>query len=63
MEQSLLHEAAEHNKVKSMETLMELGANVNAHDKVSQAPPFSPSLSLPVSLLPTNCHPPFERTH
>ncbi|QDZ23252.1 ankyrin repeat domain-containing protein [Chloropicon primus] len=33
MEQSLLHEAAEKNKVESLNTLIKMGANMNAQDK------------------------------
>ena len=33
MEQSLLHEAAEKGKLQSLNALIKLGANVNAHDK------------------------------
>ena len=36
MDQSLLHEAAEKGKVQSVATLVKLGANVNAQDKVSE---------------------------
>ena len=35
LERTVLHYAAQEGQVQAIETLIRLGANVNAHDKVS----------------------------